>query len=214
VKLPGRKPHCAHLHTGRKNIGRRLGEVTGFNQVSETSGPRGGVRHALAGVQAGILGALAMLACVMIGAAWNHRSVWSVPNLLATTFFGSDAYRNQLVRTSWSGVALILVIYGSLGMVWGTIFGDNRKHALAVYGAIAGLLVYFVFYDFLWRHANPLITLYAPDRQLEVAHLVWGLVLAKSPKYSRRIAESMIVRLPAEANLEEVQAISSGELIR
>ena len=168
----------------------------------------------LAGVQAGVLGALAMLACVMIGAAWNHRSVWSVPNLLATTFFGSDAYRNQLVRTSWSGVALIVVIYGCLGMVWGLIFRDNRKHALTVYGAITGLLVYFVFYDFLWKHANPLITLYAPSRQLEVAHLVWGLVLAKSPKYSRRIAESMIVRLPGESDIEEVQAVSSAGLTR
>lgn len=189
--------------------------MTGFNHLSEASGSRGGGwRHLVAGVHAGVLGALAMLACVMIGAAWNHRSVWSVPNLLATTFFGSDAYRNQLVRTSWSGVALIVVIYGFLGMAWGVIFRDERRHALTVYGAITGLVVYFVFYDFLWKHANPLITLYAPNRQLEVAHLVWGLVLARSPKYSRRIAESMIVPVPGESSIEEVQAVSSAGLIR
>lgn len=173
------------------------------------------MRHALAGVHAGVLGSLAMLGWVMIGSAWDHRSIWSVPNLLATTFFGSDAYRNQFARTSWSGVALIIAIYGLLGLVWGAIFRDDRKPAIVLYGAIAGLLVYFVFYDFFWGHANPLVTLYAPNRQLQFGHVVWGLVLARSPKYSRRIAESMVVRAPVEPAPEEpVQAVSSGELIR
>ncbi len=189
-----------------------------------------GLRNALAGIHAGVLGALAMLACLMIGSVWDHRSIWSVPNLFATTFFGGDAYRNQLVRTSWSGLALVVALYGFLGMIWGAICGDDRKRAIALYGAIAGLLVYVLFYDFLWKHANPLVTLYAPDRQLEVGHLLWGLVLARSPKYSRRIAESMGAAMgtpgtPGAAKLigpgalrgtmeDPVQAVSSGDAIR
>ncbi|MGA2716556.1 MAG: hypothetical protein ABSG41_25965 [Bryobacteraceae bacterium] len=159
--------------------------------AANESRSRPGLRHALAGIHAGVLGALAMLACVMAGSLWDNRSIWAVPNLFATTFFGSDAYRNQLVRTSWAGLALILAIYGVLGMVWGLIWGDTRKRWLPLYGVVAGLLVYLVFYDFLWKHANPLVTLYAPDRQLQVGHVLWGLILARSPKYSRHIAESM-----------------------
>ncbi len=178
-------------------------------------GSRPGLRYALAGVQAGVSGALAMLACLMIGSAWEHRSIWSVPNLFATTFFGSDAYRNQLARTSWCGLALVIALYGLLGMIWGTALGDNRKRGIVLYGAIAGLMVYVFFYDFLWKHANPLVTLYAPDRDLQVGHLVWGLILARSPKYARRIAESMSEPTIAEPPVEAtVQAVSSGDAIR
>src|SRR5438046_1685631 len=45
-----------------------------------------GLRHALAGLQAGMLGALVMLACLMAGSLLGRRSVWVVPNLFATTF--------------------------------------------------------------------------------------------------------------------------------
>ncbi len=197
-----------------------MGDVTRFAQLPEDGGGSHRalgvtIRHALAGIHAGVLGALAMLACVMIGSAWDHRSIWSVPNLFATTFFGGDAYLNQLVRTSWCGLALMIAIYGFLGMIWGTICGDKRRRALPLCGAIAGLLVYLFFNDFFWKHANPLFTVYAPDRQLELGHLLWGLFLARSPRYSRRVAESM-TRTPGATPPahDEVHAVSSGEVIR
>jgi hypothetical protein len=180
---------------------------------------RGGLRSALAGIQAGVLGALALLACVMVGSLWDHRSIWVVPNLFATTFFGDNAYRNQFLRTSWTGVALLLVVYGALGMIWGLVWRDKRKPWLSLYGAIAGIVVYFALYGYFWNHANPLVTLYAPDRQLEVGHVLWGIVLARSPKYARGIAESM--RTPSTgapiallAGEPEVQEVRSGEVIR
>ena len=179
------------------------------------TGSSGLLRHALAGLQAGVLGALVIFACLMVGSFWHGRSVWVVPNLFATTFFGSDAYRNQLLRTSWVGIALIVGVYGVLGTLWGCVWRDQRKRWLGLYGAIAGLSVYFLFYGFLWRHVNPLVTLYAPDRQLEVGHVLWGLVLARSPLYSRRIADSVSDK-PAPPEVHDVQAqeVSSGEVIR
>jgi hypothetical protein len=106
-------------------------------------------------------------------------------------------------------VALIVAVYGVLGMIWGCIWGDARKPWLTLYGAVAGLTVYFAFYGFLWKHANPLVTLYAPERQLEVGHVVWGLVLARSPRYSRRIAEAT-----AEPVVQTIHEVRSGEVIR
>jgi hypothetical protein len=168
-------------------------------------------RHALGGLEAGVLGALAMLVCVMVGSLWDHKSIWVVPNLFATSFYGSNAYRNQLVRTTWSGVALVVAVYGTLGVVWGCIWREERRRWLGLYGAVLGLAVYFVFYDFMWKHANPLVTLYAPDRQLQLGHILWGLILARSPGYARRIAESSTAETAHDSTVEEVR---SGEVIR
>jgi hypothetical protein len=174
-----------------------------------------GLRHALAGLQAGVLGTLGIFVCLMVGSLWEGRSVWVVPNLFATTFFGSEVYRNQLLRTSWVGIALIIAIYGVLGALWGCIWRDESKPWLRLYGAIAGLGVYFLFHGFLWRHVNPLITLYAPDRQLQLGHVLWGIALARSPLYARRIAASTAPEVqqiaPAEVGSDEVR---SGEVIR
>lgn len=171
------------------------------------------LRHALAGLQAGVLGALVLFACVMAGSLWDGRSIWVVPNLFATTFFGSDAYRNQLLRTSWAGIALIVAVYGALGVLWGCIWRDRRKPWLALYGAVAGLCVYFLFFGLLWRHVNPLVTLYAPERQLQLGHVLWGMVLARSPLYARRIAGNDLNKPTPEVQDVAVQEISSGEVI-
>jgi hypothetical protein len=167
-----------------------------------------GLRHALAGLQAGVVGALALFACLMIGSLWDGRSIWVVPNLFATTFFGNEVYRNQLLRTSWAGLALTLAVYGLLGTIWGCIWRDERKAWLRLYGALAGLGIYFLFYSYLWRHVNPLVTLYAPDRQLQLGHVLWGLALARSPLYARRIADSTI----AQVAYTEPE-VRSGEVI-
>lgn len=166
---------------------------TDSRPIGNGTRPDGGLepRHALAGLQAGVIGALALVACVMAGSVFEGRSIWVVPNLFATTFYGSEVYRNRLLHTSWTGVALIVGIYGVLGAIWGCIWRDDRKRWLRLYGVLAGLGVYFVFFDYFWRHINPLITLYAPDRQLQLGHVLWGLVLARSPLYARRIAAAL-----------------------
>jgi hypothetical protein len=197
-----------------------------MHAANETGTVAGGrkilLRHALAGLQAGVLGALVLFACLMIGSLWDGRSIWVVPNLFATTFFGSEVYRNQLLRTSWTGIALIVAIYGALGALWGCICRDERRRWLGFYGAVAGLCVYFAFYDWLWKHVNPLVTLYAPDRQLQLGHVLWGMALARSPLYSRRIADSVVnppvpddsTTPPGVQDVVVHEEISSGEVIR
>lgn len=170
-----------------------------------------GLRHALAGLHAGVLGSLLIFACLMIGSLWDGRSIWVVPNLFATTFFGSGVYRNQFLRTSWTGIALIVAVYGVLGMLWGCIWREQRKAWLGLYGAITGLVVYFLFFNLLWKHVNPLITLYAPERQLQLGHILWGIVLARSPLYARRIAHSTY---PPGVHDGAVHEVGSGEVIR
>ncbi|HWE49002.1 MAG TPA: hypothetical protein VG273_04410 [Bryobacteraceae bacterium] len=146
------------------------------------------LRHALGGLHAGIVGALIMLVFLMAGSILDRRSIWVVPNLFASTFFGSDAYVDRYVHTTWSGLALLMAIYGGLGTIWGCVWRDESRPWLTFYGGVFGLAVYFVFFDFVWKRADPLMTLYAPDRQLELGHIIWGMMLARSPRYARAIA--------------------------
>ena len=146
------------------------------------------LRHALAGLQAGVLGALIMIGCLMLGAILDRRSIWVAPNLFSTVFFGSEVYRNQYLNTSLAGVALLIAVYGGLGALWGLLWQENQRPGLMAFGAICGLAVYFVFFRLILKHASPVITLYAPDRQLEIGHILWGMSLGKSPALARRIA--------------------------
>lgn len=147
------------------------------------------LRHALAGLQAGVSGAFLMMVWSAIGSLWSRRSIWMIPNLYATTFYGSRAYVNGFLKTSWSGVALMLMVCGLGGVVWGLLWRERRKPFPLLFGALAGLLFYYVCFKMIWMRVNPLIPLYAPEPQIQVGYFLWGLMLARVPRYSRRIAE-------------------------
>jgi hypothetical protein len=157
-------------------------------------------RHALAGLEAGVLGTILMLACLMAGSILNGRSVWVAPNLFATAFRGSAVYRNEFLNTSWAGVALLVAIYGGLGLIWGMVWRDSRRPSLALLGGVVGLVLYFLFFHLIWNRVDPLIPLYAPDRQLELGHILWGMALAKSPGFARKIADQTAESVVVEAD--------------
>jgi hypothetical protein len=152
-----------------------------------------------------------MLVWLMIGSSWERHSAWLVPNLLSTTFYGSDAYTGRFTHTSWVGLALIVAIYGTLGAVWGIVWPAERKAWRRIAGMLFGLLAYVLLFDYVWKHVNPLVTLYAPERQLQAGHILWGLTLARTPLYSRRIASSA---LETSSEAEQIHEISTGEVIR
>ena len=145
-----------------------------------------------AGLEAGIMGVIWMFGCFFVASYWDSSGLWSVPNLFATVFYGDYAYEGDFRRSTWAGIALIVVIYGLIGLLWGCFWRENRKPLMTFYGAIVGLAVYFLFFSLIWPHLNPLLPLYAPVRQLEVAHILWGMALAKSPAYARRIATALM----------------------
>jgi hypothetical protein len=175
---------------------------------SENAGLK--LRHALAGLEAGVLGSLLMLACVMLGASFDRHSIWVVPNLFATTFYGSQAYENQFTHYSWAGLALFIAIYGLIGALWGCVWREQSKRGLVIYGAITGIVVYFAFFHFIWNHVNGLIVLYAPNRQLAFGHVLWGMALAKSPGYAKRIARDSAAPEPAVTNPAATNSDGSG----
>ncbi len=154
-----------------------------------------------------MLGALYMSVWLMLGSRLARRSIWNIPNLFATTFYGPIAYRDQYFRGSWSGVALIVAICGLGGMLWALVWRDDRQPFLTLFGAMAGLAVYFLFFDFIWKWVNPEIPMYAPFRQLQIGYILWGIALARSPQFSRSIAK-------ANGAPHDAAEVRSGEAIR
>jgi hypothetical protein len=148
----------------------------------------GVLARALAGLHAGILGVFGMFGCFVIAAVWNRQGLWTIPNLFSMAFYGTEAYWGEFLHTTWAGLAFLIAFYGLLGGVWGCCW-KRRKVGLVLYGALAGLATYYIFFAWVFPHTIPLIPLYAPVRELQVAHIVWGAMLAKSPEYSRRIME-------------------------
>lgn len=148
------------------------------------------LRHALAGLEAGVTGSLFMLVWSMVASLASRRSVWSVPNLYATAFYGPNAYQGQFLRSSWSGLATMIALCGIGGAVWGLAVTDRSRPLLPLMGALTGLVFYFVLFGLVFRYTFPLIPLYAPERQMQVGFVLWGMALARSPRYSRQMAPS------------------------
>ena len=156
------------------------------------SGDGGGTNRlfALAGIQAGVGGALILLTYLALDSLWHRRSVWTIPNLLASTFYGESAYRQGFgVRTS-AGLALLFVIYGLLGALFGLVIRDHgTAPRVMLLGLIYGTSWFFVSFDWFWKHVNPLIPLYSPDRAMLVGHLLYGAMMGgRFPAYRKEIS--------------------------
>src|SRR5262249_4493792 len=119
---------------------------------------------------------------------------------LATTFHGADAYTASLTRSTLTGAGFLVMLYGALGTVWGVLWGDRPIKRLWVGGAVAGYLVYLTFRAVLGKTIAPLVSLYAPELQFRVAHVVWGIALGQSPRYAANIARNL--RPPEVVSME------------
>jgi hypothetical protein len=166
------------------------------------------MRHALAGIGSGVAGAIFVLLFLMLGCFWYRRSIWIPANLFSTAVYGSDAYTNHFRSTSWAGLAIVVVMYGVMGALWGLIWRDRRPRHLLLYGAICGAITYFLLFGILWKRIDPFFSLYAPDRQLEFANVIWGMIVVRSPMLAAEM-QAETVLLP-----EEPVEVRSGELIQ
>ena len=144
---------------------------------------------ALAGIQAGIVGALILLGYLALDSAWHRHSIWTVPNLLASTFYGESAYRQGFSAGTSVGVALLLLLYGALGLLFALVVRDHGTRTRVVLaGLIYGTGWFFLSFDLLWKHVNPMVQIYSPDRAMLVGHVIYGGVLGRGfPAYLKSI---------------------------
>jgi hypothetical protein len=124
------------------------------------------------GLEAGVLGGVAMLlwfAVVMplLGQPW-----YLVPNLVGARV---QAHRHALLApgiATFTGAAWIILSAGIVGSVNGLLTPGGRLFALAVAAAW-----YVSSYLFVWKKLAPLVLLYAPQAVVITAFLVYGSVI-------------------------------------
>src|ERR1044072_6193364 len=83
-------------------------------------------QYLMTGLETGVLATVSMLAWLGVSAMWYRRSFWTAPNLLAAVFYGEGALQNRFTVHTLSGVGLYVVIYGSLGILFGMAIQDRH----------------------------------------------------------------------------------------
>ncbi len=139
---------------------------------------------ALAGLQAGMVGALFMLAWLGIDSSWDRRGFWNNENLFATFFYGDDAIGAGFSTRTLPGLALYLIVYSALGCIFAAALGNRPRPLRTLLAALIFALGWFYFsFHVLWKSAMPLVYLLYADRPMIVGHLIYGACLARYRGY-------------------------------
>jgi len=142
------------------------------------------INLAMAGVETGVLGGLFMMVWLAILSLFEGRSIWSVPNLLASTFYGEAALRRGFRWTTLSGLALHLILSVAAGLLFGSaVNGIDSPGRVMRLGLAAGVAWYFLNEGVLWKYLNPLVPLYTKGGGMLLAHLGFGFFLGSFPRY-------------------------------
>jgi hypothetical protein len=148
----------------------------------------------LAGLEAGMIAALWMLAWMGSNSAWQRRSFWTAENLLASTFFGGSAVRDRFSVETLSGLALYLLIYSILGCLFAAIVRLKLEPVrLLLVSVLVALGWYYLSFHGIWRALSPLIPLLHAERPTILGHVIYGAVLARYPRYLTRVVEEPVV---------------------
>lgn len=148
---------------------------------------RYGKARFVAGLQAGMAGALVLLGWMALSMVWARHSPWWFPNLMATPMGGEAALRNSFGRFTSAGIASVLLQYSLLGGLLAWLIPESTLGTrLVLFGIMTGLGFYYLMFFGIWRHYEPLMALYSPDRQLVVGHILYGLMLGRLGRYSDR----------------------------
>jgi len=129
-----------------------------------------------------------MIGWWMLGETIQRRSPWTIPNLLATTFYGERAYRPGFIVPTWAGLAGTFVVYCAAGVLF-ALAGRERKGGwvLVLAGVGAGLALNWFCFGLVLNGLNPVARIYAPDRLIAVSHLLYGAALATYPRFNRQL---------------------------
>jgi hypothetical protein len=134
--------------------------------------------RAASGLEAGVIGGLAMLSVLITFSLLRGRVWWETANLLGSTFYGLRAFRSGVSMATLSGVAFHLVITGTVGVVFGLVCGAMAgRSRLLLVGLISGVVWYYLANALLWSFVNPLVPLYTFPPAAIIAHGIFGACL-------------------------------------
>jgi hypothetical protein len=130
------------------------------------------------GIEAGVVGGVAMLGLLVSESLWDGHVWWEVPNLFGSTFYGPRAFRAGPGMATLSGFALHFVITGTVGGLFGLAFGGIRQRGrLILLGLLAAVGWYNLAYSTFWPAVNPWVLLGSPRPATMVSHVLLGACL-------------------------------------
>ena len=138
----------------------------------------------LAGLQAGVIAALALLGWLALAGAWYRRSMWTAANIMSTNFYGEAGLSGAFTFRTVTGLALYVALYGIIGALFGLALASHTaSRYLTMIGVLAGLGWYYLLFVMLWRNLNPLISLYTHCGPMIAGHVLYGALLGRFPRY-------------------------------
>jgi hypothetical protein len=145
----------------------------------------------LAGLQAGLVASLSLLAWTGAAAVLERRSFWTAENLMASVFYGGPAIRRGFGMSTISGLALYVALYSLLGAGFAIAARDRMPRLrLTLTGILFGIGWYYLSFHAIWKAAAPLVTLLHVETTALWGHLLYGALLGRYPVYVARMAEA------------------------
>ena len=168
--------------------------------------PASSLRLLFAGLEAGMLGTLWMLAWMGLSYAWQRRSFWTPENLMATAFDSNAPIRAGFASSTISGLALYLLIYSLLGALFAfAVRGRMTRGRVLLWSVAFALACYYLSFHGIWRSVIPLLARLHVERATVLGHLLYGTVLARYPVYLERW-EQPAVSVEAESRAEPAES--------
>ena len=132
--------------------------------------------HILVGIQAGIIGGLAMLAWFALITPLLGKPWWLIPNLLASKIYPERYVLMAPGVVTLVGSAYLLLAAGVVGIVNALLTPGGRLFGLAVAGT------WYVFcYLFVWKRLAPLMLVYAPQPIVIAGFFLYGSAIGWHP---------------------------------
>ena len=149
--------------------------------------------RALAGIETGVLGGVAMFGWLALSSLFDFRSIWTAPNLLGSTLSGQATLQRGFGWATVLGLGLHLAVSGLIGMTFGLLVGNAaRRLRVTLLGMLTGLVWFYFSQALFQRKLGVFVTLYSPPRTLLMAHLMYGLVLGWFPSGLRSVTRTFL----------------------
>src|SRR3981081_2658958 len=100
---------------------------------------------ALAGLEAGVIGGMAMFLFLAAHSALRGQSWWSYANLLGSVVYGPSALWRGLGRATLAGMAMQVLMSGVAGVLFGVCFARTRGRMVSLLlGLSSGVIWFFL----------------------------------------------------------------------
>jgi len=168
--------------------------------------PANSLRLSFAGLEAGMLGALWMLAWMGLSYTLQQRSFWTPENLMATAFDRNSSLAPLFTWATCAGLALYILIYSALGAAFSGLLRDRVPQRRVMLLAVIYAVVWYYFsFRWMFKLGLPLVALLHVEHTTIVGHLLYGTMLGRYPLYVHRLMNTA----PPAAPTEEAPAVEA-----